>query len=244
MRYPLLTALLFASLTACAPLPIYTSIPVEVRASPNYGERRPNYVILHHTTDDDADASLRTLTTSSSKVSAHYLIGRDGKVYYLVDERMRAWHAGDSSWGGNRDINSSSIGIELDNNGSEPFTEPQITRLIEMLRDLLARWNIPPENVLAHGDVAPGRKVDPSQWFPWRRLADAGVSVWCEPPYEIVDAGLDDATLLAAVGYDVSRLPQAIAAFKRRFAPEDSAPGLTATQRGMAACLVRQRSAR
>ena len=228
-------------LSACTPLPIRTSLPVEVRPSPNFGERKPNFVILHHTTNDDADTALNTLTTSRSQVSAHYLIGRDGRIYYLVDERMRAWHAGDSYWGGSRDINSSSIGIELDNNGNEPFAEPQIATLIALLKDVLERHNIPPENVLAHGDIAPGRKVDPSRWFPWKRLADAGVSVWCDPPYEAVPVAVDDALLLTALGYDVSRLPMAVGAFKRRFAAEDDSPAMTAAQRGMAACLARQR---
>lgn len=244
MRFLFPAVVLLAALSACSPLPIRTSLPVEVRPSPNFGERRPNFVILHHTTDDDADTALHTLTTSFSQVSAHYLIGRDGKIYYLVDEKMRAWHAGDSYWGGNRDLNSSSIGIELDNNGNEPFAEPQIATLIDLLKDILGRWNIPPENVLAHGDVAPGRKVDPSRWFPWKRLADAGVSVWCDPPYEVVNPAVDDATLLTGLGYDVSRLPMAVGAFKRRFAPGDTALSLTEAQRGMALCLARQRQER
>jgi hypothetical protein len=110
-------------LSACAPLPRYTALPVDVRPSPNFGERRPNYVILHHTTNDNAGQAVATLTNRLTKVSAHYLIGRDGRIIYLVDELKRAWHAGDSYWGGNRDINSSSIGIELDNNGNEPFSD-------------------------------------------------------------------------------------------------------------------------
>lgn len=240
-------------LTACARLPVYTTLPVDVRPSPNVGERRPNYVILHHTTNDTVERALETLTNKSREVSAHYLIGRDGRIIYLVDELKRAWHAGDAYWGGNRDINSSSIGIELDNNGREPFADAQIVTLLALLGDLKTRWSIPTANVLGHGDVAPGRKVDPSALFPWRRLAAAGFGLWCEPPYDPVAAGADDTTLLSALGYDVSVPWSAVAAFKRHWAPEDKATGesmtgestqgLSEMQRGMLQCLIRKQQA-
>lgn len=225
-------------LSACAPLPLYTALPVDMRPSPNFGERRPNYVIIHHTTNDTVEQAMATLTSRMREVSAHYLIGRDGRIIYLVDEQKRAWHAGDSYWGGNRDINSSSIGIELDNNGNEPFSDAQIGVLIDLLRDLSVRWNIPPANVLGHGDVAPGRKVDPSAYFPWRRLADAGLGLWCEPPYAPAPAGADDAMLLAALGYDVTRLSAAVAAFKRHWAQDDATMALSAEQRALLHCLI------
>ena len=230
--------LLPAALSACAPLPIYTTLPVEVHPSPNFSERRPNYVILHHTTNNTAEQAVATLTSRLTQVSAHYLVARDGRILYLVDELKRAWHAGDSYWGGNRDLNSSSIGIELDNNGREPYPDVQIEALIGLLGDLATRWNIPPANVLAHGDVAPGRKVDPSELFPWRRLAEAGFGLWCDPPYPQSVAPVEDALLLAALGYDVTRLPAAIAAFKRRWAPDDSGAGLSDEQRRLLLCLI------
>lgn len=229
------------ALSACAPLPQYTTLPVETRPSPNFGERRPNYVILHHTTNDTVEQALATLTSRMRDVSAHYLIARDGRIIYLVDELKRAWHAGDSYWGGNRDLNSSSIGIELDNNGNEPYSDAQIDVLIELLRDLAARWNIPPANILGHGDVAPGRKVDPSAQFPWQRLATAGFGLWCDPPYPPAPAGVDDAILLAALGYDVTRLPAAVAAFKRHWAMDDGIDGLSGEQRGLVTCLIQRR---
>lgn len=229
------------ALSACAPLPQYTTLSVETRPSPNFGERRPNYVILHHTTNDNAEQALATLTSRMRDVSAHYLIARDGRIIYLVDELKRAWHAGDSYWGGNRDLNSSSIGIELDNNGNEPFADAQIETLIALLGDLAARWGIPPANVLGHGDVAPGRKVDPSELFPWRRLAAAGFGLWCDPPYAPAPAGADDATLLAALGYDVTRLPAAVAAFKRHWAVDDRTPELSGELRGLVGCLIQKR---
>jgi N-acetylmuramoyl-L-alanine amidase len=230
-------------LTACAQLPVYTALPVDVRPSPNVGERRPNYVIIHHTTNDSIERALETLTNKSREVSAHYLISRDGRIIYLVDELKRAWHAGDAYWGGNRDINSSSIGIELDNNGREPFAEAQIVTLLALLGDLKTRWLIPTANVLGHGDVAPGRKVDPSALFPWRRLAAAGFGLWCELPYDPVAVGTDDTTLLSALGYDVTVPWSAVAAFKRHWAPEDSTQGLSEVQRGMLQCLIRKQQA-
>jgi N-acetylmuramoyl-L-alanine amidase len=107
-------------------LPDIVSVP-----SPNHGERRPNYIILHDTTNDNIERPLQTLTDPVREVSAHYLIGRDGALYQLVAENRRAWHAGDSYWGGTSDLNSASIGIELDNTGSEPYAEAQITRLLD-----------------------------------------------------------------------------------------------------------------
>ena len=236
-------ALIAAALTlaACTQLPVYTPLSVSIRPSPNFGERRPNYVILHHTTNNNADRALTTLTSPITQVSAHYLIGRDGRLFYLVDERLRAWHAGESYWGGNRDLNSSSIGIELDNNGSEPFAEAQIATLLALLADLAERWRIPAANVVGHGDIAPGRKVDPNGLFPWQRLAQHGFGLWCDPPYDAVPAGVADEMLLAAFGYDVSRPAAAIGAFRRHFNPGDDAPELSAPERGMLACMIRKR---
>jgi N-acetylmuramoyl-L-alanine amidase len=216
-------------------------VPVEVRPSPNFDERRPNFVILHHTSNDDADQALSTLTDPAKKVSSHYLIGRHGTIYYLVDELARAWHAGESYWGGDTDLNSASIGIELDNNGEEPFAEAEIESLLALLADIKERYAIPAANFLGHGDVAPGRKVDPSRLFPWQRLAARGFGLWCEPPYPPAPAGLDDATLLAAFGYDVSDPAAAVAAFKRHFAPDDTSPDMTEENRALLNCLVSQK---
>ena len=238
-----LSAVAVLLLAACVQLPLYTSLPVDVRPSPNFGERKPGFVIIHHTTNDTAERAVGTLTNPLRQVSAHYLVARDGRIIYLVDEKMRAWHAGDSYWGGNRDINSASIGIELDNNGHEPFAEPQIETLLMLLADLKARWNIPTANFLGHGDVAPGRKVDPSAWFPWQRLAAAGFGLWCDPPYDPVPAGAADATLLAALGYEVSVPWSAVSAFKRHWAPGDTTAELTEDQRGLLQCLIRLQQA-
>lgn len=225
--------------TQRAALPPYTPLPVSERPSPNFGPRRPNFVILHHTADNTAEDSLRTLTTPRFEVSSHYLIGRDGKLYYLVDELARAWHAGESYWGGTTDLNSASIGIELDNNGKEPFAEPMIATLLLLLDDLKARYKIPTANFLAHGDIIPGRKVDPSRFFPWKQLAERGFGLWCEPPIATAaPAGVSDALLLAAFGYDVSNLRATAAAFRRRYLGTETEEPLTPNERALLQCLI------
>ena len=234
-------AILVLAAAACAPLPPRTGLPVEVRPSPNFDERRPNFVILHHTSDENAAQALATLRDPARKVSSHYLIARDGKIYYLVDELARAWHAGESYWGGNRDLNSASIGIELDNDGEEPFAGAQIEALLALLADIRERYGIPAANILGHGDVAPGRKVDPSRWFPWQQLAEHGFGLWCDPPYSPAPPDLDTATLLAVFGYDVANLEAAIAAFKRHFAPHDASQEMTEQDRALLQCLVSRR---
>lgn len=148
--------------------------------SPNFGPRRdglePSLIVLHYTAMLDPDAALERLSDPEYEVSAHYLIHRDGRLFQLVSEEMRAWHAGAGSWGGLDDINSRSIGIELDNDGTSPFSEPQMTTLEAVLSEIMMRWNIPPEGVIGHSDLAPGRKVDPGARFDWARLASQGLA--------------------------------------------------------------------
>jgi N-acetylmuramoyl-L-alanine amidase len=225
-------------------MPQYTRLPVSARPSPNFGPRRPNFIILHHTADNSAEESLRTLTTPRFEVSSHYLIGRDGTLYYLVDEMARAWHAGEGYWGGTTDLNSASIGIELDNNGKEPFAEPMIATLLLLLDELKTRYKIPTANFLAHGDIIPGRKVDPSRFFPWKRLAERGFGLWCEPPYPgslNVPAGVNDTLLLAAYGYDVTNMRATAAAFRRRFLGTETEDPLTPNERALLQCLIERK---
>jgi N-acetylmuramoyl-L-alanine amidase len=234
-------------LTGCVTppqMPQYTKMPAVERASPNFGPRRPNFVILHHTADNTAEDSLRTLTTPRFEVSSHYLIGRDGTLFYLVDELARAWHAGDGYWGGTTDLNSASIGIELDNNGKEPFAEPMIATLLQLLDEIKTRYRIPVANFLAHGDIIPGRKVDPSRFFPWKRLAERGFGLWCEPPYSEVPGGVSDALLLAAFGYDVTNMRATTAAFRRRFFSIENEDPLTISERGLLQCLIERKRER
>lgn len=237
-------ALMVLAVAACTtPPPAQrTGLLVELRPSRNFDERRPNYVILHYTSDDNAEQALRTLTDPVSKVSAHYLISRDGRIYSLVDERARAWHAGVSGWGGHRDLNSASIGIELDNNGKEAFSEPLLDALLALLADLKSRYAIPAANFLGHSDVAPRRKPDPGRYFPWQRLAAGGFGLWCDPPYGSPPPD-DGITLLAAFGYDVADAAAAIGAFKLHFVPDGDPRQLTDADRALLHCLVSKKRA-
>ena len=205
--------------------------------SPNFDARRPNFVIIHGTSNACVEHALRTLTDPERKVSAHYLIGRGGEVIQLVDERMRAWHAGASRWGMLTDLNSASIGIELDNTGEEPFPDVQIDALITLLRDVVQRHQIPVANILGHGDIAPCRKVDPSRYFPWKRLAQAGFGLWCDNPPP-APAGFDAPLGLRVLGYDISDFPAAVQAFRRHFAGEEGVAELTEADRAMLHCLI------
>jgi N-acetylmuramoyl-L-alanine amidase len=226
------------ALAACSPQPVRMGGQGEWLPSPNFDERRPGYVIIHHTSSDTAARAIRVLTDPASRVSAHYVIGRDGRLVQLVEERLRAWHAGDSRWGGNADLNSSSIGIELDNTGDEPFAEPQITTLLALLTELRGRYNIPAANFLGHGDIAPGRKVDPSRYFPWKRLAQQGFGLWCDAP-TAAPSGFDATLGLQAFGYDLSDPTAAAAAFRRHFRGEDRISAvLDDTERAVLACLL------
>ncbi|WP_219921424.1 N-acetylmuramoyl-L-alanine amidase [Rufibacter sp. XAAS-G3-1] len=144
----------------------------------NFNMRKPNYVVIHHTAQNSTEQTLKTFTLPRTQVSAHYVIGRDGKVYHMLSDYLRAWHGGSGKWGNNTDLNSSSIGIELDNNGYEPFAEEQINSLLQVLAILKKTHGIPAANFIGHSDIAPSRKVDPNPTFPWKKLADAGFGIW------------------------------------------------------------------
>jgi N-acetylmuramoyl-L-alanine amidase len=196
-------------------------------------------VIIHDTGSGNAEHALRTLTDPAREVSSHYLIGRDGTLYQLVDEDRRAWHAGASYWGGNNDLNSASIGIELDNTGAEAYAEAQIVTLLDLLRGLKARYRIPASNFLGHGDVAPGRKVDPSRYFPWQRLATEGFGLWCRQQATTPLPDFADSLLaLQATGYDVSDPAAALAAFRRHFLGIDTRGELSDEERQLMHCLA------
>jgi N-acetylmuramoyl-L-alanine amidase len=186
-------------------------------ASPNFGPRRRaviDMLVLHYTVIDAA-ASLDRLCDPAAEVSAHYLIEEDGRVFALVPEAMRAWHAGKSCWQGDPDVNSRSIGVELVNPGNIPFAETQINALIELAAAILARHPIPAANVVGHSDVAPGRKDDPGALFPWERLAGAGIGIWPFPD----PADQPDDTVLASWGYDLTDVEAARSAFRLHFRP-------------------------
>ncbi|MBD2721510.1 N-acetylmuramoyl-L-alanine amidase [Hymenobacter armeniacus] len=164
----------------------------------NFNLRKPNYVIIHHTAQDSTAQTLKTFTLPRTQVSAHYVIGRDGRVFHMLNDYLRAWHGGAAKWGNTTDINSSSIGIELDNNGTEPFSEPQIASLLRVLTGLKRTYGIPTANFVGHADIAPTRKNDPSALFPWKRLADNGFGLWYDPGPLPSPFGADSAAALAS----------------------------------------------
>ena len=183
----------------------------------NFNLRKPNFIILHHTAQDSIQQTIKTFTLKETKVSAHYVIGRDGKVVHMLNDYLRAWHAGNGSWGKNTDINSSSIGIELDNNGFEPFSEPQINTLLALLTKLKKDYNIPTQNIIGHSDIAPSRKVDPSAFFPWKLLALNGFGVWPDEELPCPPSDFNAELGLQAIGYNTKNLSAAITAFKLHY---------------------------
>ena len=156
--------------------------------SPNFDARTapPDMVVLHYTGMPTGDEALARLRDPAAKVSAHYLIEEDGRAFALVPEERRAWHAGVSFWKGERNVNAISIGVELVNPGHDwgyrPFPDAQIAALVELLTGIRARWDVSDARIVGHSDVAPDRKLDPGELFPWKRLAEAGFGLWAEPP--------------------------------------------------------------
>jgi N-acetylmuramoyl-L-alanine amidase len=222
-----------------------SSIVAEVRPSPNHSERKngalPDMIVLHYTGTRDNEAALKALCNPTSDVSAHYVVLQDGIVVQLVAEARRAWHAGLSSWGGEADVNSCSIGIEIANPGHEygypDFPRRQIAAVTVLCRSILARHNIRADRVLGHSDVAPLRKQDPGEKFPWKVLAHSGVGLWVNPapltqsgPIYVLgetNPAIEEAQrLLAKYGYNVTptgyldgTTRDALAAFQRHFRP-------------------------
>ena len=194
--------------------------------SVNFGIRRPNFVILHHTAQKSTDQTIKTFTMVKTEVSAHYVVGRDGKVVQMVNDYLRANHAGVGKWGNDTDLNSSSIGIEIDNAGNEPYPEVQLKSLMTLLTTLKNRYKIPTANFIGHSDIAPRRKVDPAN-FPWKRFAEAGYGLWYDSVLVMPPEDFDATIALKIIGYDVSNLPAAITAFKIHFVQTDVTPELT-----------------
>jgi N-acetylmuramoyl-L-alanine amidase len=220
-------------------------VAIKVVPSPNHGERRagqrPDMILLHYTGMPDAAEALLRLCNPIAEVSSHYLIFEDGRVFQLVPEARRAWHAGRGAWAGKTDVNSCSIGIEIANPGHDgglpPYPDAQIEAVIALTRDIAGRWAIRPDRILGHSDVAPDRKQDPGELFPWGRLHRAGIGHWVAPapvgdgrffaqgdqgpPVEALQA------MFALYGYDVpvdgifdARTAAAVTAFQRHFRPE------------------------
>ena len=207
--------------------------------SPNSGARRggatPSLIVIHYTAMQSCAAARDRLCDPAAEVSAHWLISRQGVAEALVDEYLRAWHAGAGEWAGITDVNSHSIGIELDNPGNAPFSEPQMRALETLLRDLMTRWSIPPHRVIGHSDMAPSRKSDPGPRFDWRRLALQGLSIWPE-----AGGGAPTRDFFSDArrfGYPALAEDDVLRAFRLRFHPGGSGP-VTAAEIAMAADLA------
>ena len=205
------------------------AIPSAWVGSVNFNMRKPNFVIIHYTAQTAADSTLRTFTLVKTQVSAHYLVGKDGKVYHLVNDYLRAYHAGLSKWGSVVDMNSCSLGIEIDNNGNEPFNDAQINSLLALLAKVKKAYNIPTANFIGHEDVAPRRKPDPGPYFPWKKLAAKGFGYWHDDAPAPAPANFDYQMALRLIGYDTADLKAAIVAFKRHFVQTDVSPNVTQT---------------
>ncbi len=184
----------------------------------NFNLRKPNFVIIHHTAQNSCAQTFKTFTTATTEVSAHYVICRDGSITHMLNNYLRAWHAGAGRWGNLSDINSSSIGIELDNNGAEVFSESQINSLLILLENLKRAYNIPSSNFIGHSDIAPTRKVDPSRFFPWKQLADKGFGAWYGDTTAVqIHAAFNNMDALKIIGYDIRDTAAAIRSFRLHF---------------------------
>lgn len=192
--------------------------------SPNFGERRgaviPSLVVIHYTAIA-CDAARARLCDPVAEVSAHYLISEAGVVECLAPEDMRAWHAGSGNWAGLDDINSHSIGIELANDGQQPFSNPQMAALEALLQGIMSRWSISARNIIGHSDMAPTRKSDPGARFDWRRLALQGLSIWPETPG---NPSIPLAESLTKIGYPDAPADARLTAFRLRFRPWGKGP--------------------
>ncbi len=220
MRRLIGLALVAWMLAACASIPQgQRSALAEWKPSPNHGLRKPSVIVLHYTVEDTLEGSRDILSDAERKhpVSSHYLLDRDGRLLQLVPDHLAAWHAGAGRWGSLDDLNQASIGIEIVNTGSEPFPDVQIDALIALLRDLTQRHGISPQQVIGHADLAPGRKIDPGRWFPWKNLADAGFGLW--PRGELVDPppGFDPWMAMRVIGYSIDNPRAALHSFRLHF---------------------------
>ncbi len=212
--------------------------PVLIYPSPNFNRRLLpiDMIVLHYTGMASERAALDRLADPSSGVSAHYVVFENGDIYNPVAEESRAWHAGVSFWRGEKDTNSRSIGIEITNPGHEfgyrPFSDQQIESVIELCRDIIRRRNIPARNIVGHSDVAPMRKSDPGELFPWKRLAENGVGLWTD---EFVSPERSVREMLADIGYDTTVESAALTAFRRHFLPQSLPDGVIGLAERMAA---------
>ncbi|MCH2456557.1 MAG: N-acetylmuramoyl-L-alanine amidase [Henriciella sp.] len=220
-------------------------------SSPNFNDRQfpLDMLVLHYTGMETGDAAIERLCDKVAGVSAHYVVRETGEILQLVDEDKRAWHAGVSSWQGDEDLNSRSIGIEIVNGGHDwpasdgslpDYPDAQIEAVIALSKAIIARWNIPADRIVGHSDIAPARKADPGEHFPWQRLAEAGIGLW---PSAIGAEVQPSERSLRSIGYDIGDLPAAITAFQRRWMPDRIDGADDEDMRAMAAAVAAAYSA-
>lgn len=197
----------------------------------NFSMRKPNYVIIHHTAQDSCGQTLRTFTLPRTQVSSHYVICKDGTVHHMLNDLLRGHHAGVSKWGNATDLNSSSVGIEIDNNGYEVFTDEQINSLLLVLDRLKKAYNIPTANFIGHADIAPGRKVDPNRNFPWQKLAQHGFGHWYDTTNTKVPVDFNPIQALRVIGYDIKNEKNAIQSYKIHFVQKDTTKTINETDK-------------
>ncbi len=214
--------------------------PVSWVGTTNFSMRRPNYVIIHHTAQNSCEQTLKTFTIPRTQVSSHYVICKDGTVHHMLNDLLRGHHAGVSKWGNATDLNSSSIGIEIDNNGFETFTDEQINSLLSVLARLKKAYNIPVANFIGHSDIAPGRKVDPNRNFPWQKLSEQGFGYWYDTTGVQVDSAFNAMQALRIIGYDIKKDTNAIQSFKLHFVQNDSTKLITDTDKKILSNLVKK----
>lgn len=222
-----------ADLLAIKPLQIENQ-QVQVIESQNFNLRKPNYVVIHHTNQDSCEQTYRTFALAHPEVSSHYVICKDGNITQMLHDNLRGWHAGGGSWKGITDLNSVSLGIELDNNGFEPFSAAQISSLLSLLSHLKETYNLPTENFIGHADLAPGRKVDPSAFFPWKQLAKQGFGLWYnETELETTEVPdwFNPIWGLRIIGYNTANEQAAIQSFQLHFNPRSTATELQEGQK-------------
>ncbi len=205
-----------------------SALKIVQKPSPNFNERKgggePRMLVLHYTGMKTGPAALERMCDPAAEVSAHYMVEEDGTIFQLVDEEKRAWHAGVSQWNGEADINSTSIGIEIVNPGHEfgyvSFPKQQILSTLDLCQQIVEKYRINPLEVVGHSDIAPTRKEDPGEQFPWQWYAKMGVGFW---PNKIVVPNMerfDIAKTLQKIGYDVTDLEKTVSAFQRHWRPK------------------------
>lgn len=207
----------------------------------NFNLRKPNFVVIHHTAQNSCDQTLQTFTLPRTQVSAHYVICKDGTIHHMLNDYLRAWHGGVAKWGNVTDVNSSSIGIEIDNNGFDTFSLAQINSLLTLLQTLKKAYAIPTANFIGHADIAPTRKNDPNVTFPWKQLADSGFGLWWSDTTGVkVPKDFNPMQALRIIGYDIRDSAAVIQTFKRKYVQKEGSAALSDSDKKILYTLYRK----